>query len=102
MSLHNLYGNTSRKSGSVAHPLFWKITSKRPTSFLSLRCNPGMSDAASITKPNREVTKSEDGNYICTLPDCNDLVRKFQRKCEWRQVDFMASCTARHQFLVVC
>lgn len=37
-----------------------------------------------IAKPNREVTKSEDGKFICTWPDCNELVKKFQRKCEWR------------------
>lgn len=37
-----------------------------------------------IAKPNREVTKSEDGKFICTWPDCHELVKKFQRKCEWR------------------
>ncbi|KAJ0107015.1 c2h2 transcription factor [Diaporthe amygdali] len=36
-----------------------------------------------IAKPNREVTKSEDGKFICTWPDCNELQKKFQRKCEW-------------------
>lgn len=36
-----------------------------------------------ITKPNREVTKSEDGKYICTWAECNELIKKFQRKCEW-------------------
>lgn len=40
-----------------------------------------------IAKPNREVTKSEDGKFICTWPDCGELVKKFQRKCEWRLVD---------------
>lgn len=37
-----------------------------------------------IAKPNREVTKSEDGKFICTWPDCNDVDKKFHRKCEWR------------------
>lgn len=37
-----------------------------------------------IAKPNREVTKSEDGKFICTWSECNELVKKFQRKCEWR------------------
>ncbi|POS74927.1 C2H2 transcription factor [Diaporthe helianthi] len=36
-----------------------------------------------IAKPIREVTKSEDGKFICTWQDCNELVKKFQRKCEW-------------------
>lgn len=38
-----------------------------------------------IAKPNREVTKSEDGKFICTWQDCNELVKKFQRKCEWNK-----------------
>lgn len=37
-----------------------------------------------IAKPNREVTKSEDGKYICTWTECTEQVKKFQRKCEWR------------------
>lgn len=36
-----------------------------------------------IAKPNREVTKSEDGKFICRWPDCTEPVKKFQRKCEW-------------------
>ncbi|KAI3393878.1 hypothetical protein diail_3521 [Diaporthe ilicicola] len=36
-----------------------------------------------IAKPNRVVTKSEDGKFICTWHDCNEANKKFQRKCEW-------------------
>lgn len=38
-----------------------------------------------IAKPNRDVTKSEDGKFICTYRECNELVKKFQRKCEWNK-----------------
>lgn len=37
-----------------------------------------------IAKPNRMVTKNEDGLYECRWPDCKEEVKTFQRKCEWR------------------
>lgn len=36
-----------------------------------------------IPKPDREVTKGEDGKFICTWPGCTEDVRVFSRKCEW-------------------
>ncbi|KAL2073455.1 hypothetical protein VTL71DRAFT_10779 [Oculimacula yallundae] len=36
-----------------------------------------------IPKPDREVTKGEDGRFICTWIGCNEEVRTFNRKCEW-------------------
>lgn len=37
-----------------------------------------------IAKPNRAVTKNDDGLYECKWPDCKEEVKAFQRKCEWR------------------
>lgn len=36
-----------------------------------------------IPKPDRQVTKSEDGKFICTWAGCSEDVKSFSRKCEW-------------------
>ncbi|CZS98474.1 uncharacterized protein RAG0_07194 [Rhynchosporium agropyri] len=36
-----------------------------------------------IPKPDREVTKGEDGRFICNWIGCNEEVQAFTRKCEW-------------------
>ncbi|KAI6244994.1 hypothetical protein HI914_06872 [Erysiphe necator] len=36
-----------------------------------------------IPKPDREVTKREDGKFVCRWPGCTEDVRVFNRKCEW-------------------
>lgn len=36
-----------------------------------------------IPKPNREVTKGEDGRFVCTWTGCTEDTRAFNRKCEW-------------------
>lgn len=43
--------------------------------------SPGRSKP--IPKPDREVTKGEDGRLVCTWPGCTEEVRIFNRKCEW-------------------
>jgi hypothetical protein len=39
-----------------------------------------------IPKPDREVTKGEDGRFICTWTGCTEEVKSFNRKCEWSKV----------------
>ncbi|RDL39201.1 uncharacterized protein BP5553_03541 [Venustampulla echinocandica] len=36
-----------------------------------------------IPKPDREVTKGEDGRFVCTWVGCVEEVTSFNRKCEW-------------------
>lgn len=55
-----------------------------------------------IAKPNRQVTKGEDGKFICTWPDCYELVKKFQRKCEWRSADFSGFPQPAMTFVWIC
>jgi hypothetical protein len=43
--------------------------------------SPGRSKP--IPKPDREVTKGENGRFICTWVGCTEDVRDFGRKCEW-------------------
>jgi len=43
--------------------------------------SPGRSKP--IPKPDREVTKGDDGRYVCTWVGCIEEVRTFNRKCEW-------------------
>ncbi|KAH7356931.1 putative zinc finger protein GLI2 [Rhexocercosporidium sp. MPI-PUGE-AT-0058] len=43
--------------------------------------SPGRSKP--IPKPDREVTKGDDGRFICTWVGCAEDVRTFNRKCEW-------------------
>jgi hypothetical protein len=37
-----------------------------------------------IPKPDREVTKANDGKFYCTFHGCTEEVRVFTRKCEWK------------------
>jgi len=37
-----------------------------------------------VPKPDRMVTKDENGRFYCTWPGCTEDVRDFGRKCEWR------------------
>jgi len=39
-----------------------------------------------IPKPDREVTKGEDGRFVCTWAGCTEEVKSFNRKCEWSKV----------------
>lgn len=48
--------------------------------------SPGRSKA--IPKPDREVTKGEDGRFVCTWAGCTEDVKSFNRKCEWSKVGF--------------
>jgi len=43
--------------------------------------SPGRSKP--IPKPDREITKAENGRFICTWVGCSEDVRDFGRKCEW-------------------
>jgi hypothetical protein len=43
--------------------------------------SPGRSKP--IPKPNREVTKGDNGRFVCTWVGCTEEVRDFGRKCEW-------------------
>lgn len=46
--------------------------------------SPGRSKP--IPKPDREVTKGEDGRFVCNWAGCTEEVRSFNRKCEWSKV----------------
>lgn len=39
-----------------------------------------------MPKPDRDVTKQDDGKFHCPLTDCKEDVRAFSRKCEWKYV----------------
>lgn len=43
--------------------------------------SPGRSKP--IPKPDREVTKGEDGRFVCNWAGCTEEIRSFNRKCEW-------------------
>jgi hypothetical protein len=43
--------------------------------------SPGRSKP--IPKPDREVTKGDDGRFLCNWAGCTEEVRSFNRKCEW-------------------
>jgi hypothetical protein len=46
--------------------------------------SPGRSKP--IPKPDREITKGEDGRFVCNWAGCTEDVRSFNRKCEWSKV----------------
>jgi hypothetical protein len=46
--------------------------------------SPGRSKP--IPKPDREVTKDQNGRFYCTWPNCTEEIKDFGRKCEWRLV----------------
>lgn len=37
-----------------------------------------------IAKPNRVVTKNEEGHYECRFTGCKEMIKTFARRCEWR------------------
>lgn len=39
-----------------------------------------------MPKPDRDVSKQDDGKFHCPLSDCKEDVRAFARKCEWKYV----------------
>lgn len=39
-----------------------------------------------VPKPNRVAVKNADGKFICDYDGCEEEVREFSRKCEWRYV----------------
>jgi hypothetical protein len=43
--------------------------------------SPGRSKP--IPKPDRPVTKDENGRYFCDWPGCTEVIKAFNRKCEW-------------------
>ncbi|KAI1005949.1 hypothetical protein K3495_g2278 [Podosphaera aphanis] len=43
--------------------------------------SPGRSKP--IPKPDREITKGEDGRFVCRWSGCTEDIRVFNRKCEW-------------------
>lgn len=38
-----------------------------------------------MAKPDRDVSKQDDGKFHCPLPDCKEDVQAFSRKCEWNK-----------------
>ena len=57
----------------------------------SMRATPPSNDRhllrnKAIPKPYRKITKNDSGKFICTHPACEDDIREFKRKCEWRYV----------------
>ncbi|KAH8811719.1 hypothetical protein F5884DRAFT_286627 [Xylogone sp. PMI_703] len=46
--------------------------------------SPGRSKP--VPKPDREVTRYDNGRFYCNWPNCTEEVREFNRKCEWRCV----------------
>lgn len=37
-----------------------------------------------IPKPDRPITRNEDGQYVCQYPGCTEVIKTFNRKCEWK------------------
>lgn len=52
--------------------------------------SPGRSKP--IPKPDREVTKGDNGRYLCSWVGCTEEVREFGRKCEWSKHMSAALC----------
>ena len=46
--------------------------------------SPGRSKP--IPKPDRQVTKGDDGRFVCNWTGCTEEIRSFNRKCEWSKV----------------
>lgn len=46
--------------------------------------SPGRSKP--VPKPDREVTKGEDGRFVCNWNGCTEELKIFSRKCEWSKV----------------
>jgi hypothetical protein len=46
--------------------------------------SPGRSKP--IPKPAREVTKGNDGRFVCNWAGCTEDTKTFNRKCEWSKV----------------
>ncbi|KXX73801.1 Cell wall transcription factor ACE2 [Madurella mycetomatis] len=38
-----------------------------------------------IPKPDREVTRNQEGKFICTWPGCTEEAKEFGRRCEWNK-----------------
>lgn len=43
-----------------------------------------LSRSKTMGKPDREAVRQPDGKYYCPLPECQEEVRAFTRKCEWK------------------
>lgn len=47
--------------------------------------SPRSSRTKNLPKPERpDVVKGADGKFHCTVEDCKEEVRSFNRKCEWK------------------
>lgn len=66
-----------------------------PTNVPIQETSPAMTDGDNMTrtpskrskpiaKPDRTVTRNEVGQYVCRHADCNEGIRTFNRKCEWK------------------
>ncbi len=62
--------------------------------------SPGRSKP--IPKPDREVTKGDDGRFVCTWVGCTEDVRSFNRKCEWSKVCAHPRLREYPRFGVLC
>jgi hypothetical protein len=56
--------------------------------------SPGRSKP--IPKPDREVTKGEDGRFVCNWAGCTEEIRSFNRKCEWSKVSILLGLVPTH------
>lgn len=56
--------------------------------------SPGRSKP--IPKPDREVTKGEDGRFVCSWAGCTEEIRSFNRKCEWSKVGASLPSVSTH------
>lgn len=62
--------------------------------------SPGRSKP--IPKPDREVTKGDDGRFVCAWVGCTEDVRSFNRKCEWSKVRAQLHPEKCSQFGALC
>ena len=47
---------------------------------------PAAQRTKAVPKPDREVRRTPDGKFLCSWDGCNETVKTFSRKCEWRYV----------------
>lgn len=105
--MHNQYPSPPPPHSLSDHPYNTHPQELDPAASLQIEDLPELphskddSDAPSpgrskpIPKPDREVTKGDDGRFVCKWPGCTEETRVFNRKCEWSKVRRMRSVYLR-------
>lgn len=60
------------------------VVEQLPSDTASASPQPDARKVVRPPKPDRQVTKKADGKYHCSREDCQEPVKAFLRRCEWR------------------